>query len=73
MKSILWHSVKYPPKKDGMYYYSNVLPSGRIAIYTLDFTTDGGWCTFRYSNGEVSKGNWTIDDGDMWAEVQSND
>lgn len=51
---ILWHSMKYPPKKDGTYYvrtsgyttYDLVITAVKIYdIHTYDFTVAGGWNT----------------------------
>ena len=55
---ILWHSMKYPPKKDGTYYvrtsgyttYDLVTTAVKIYdIHTYDFTVKGGWNT-HYDN-----------------------
>lgn len=63
---ILWHSMKYPPKKDGTYYvrtsgYTTYdLAYTAVKIYeirTYDFTVEGGWNTHydkeANENGEV--------------------
>ena len=77
--TILWHSVKYPPKKDGMYYYSHVYSyvadeeNWELSYYkcigTYEYTVKHGWNTGKHST-EPSK-VFPIDaENDQWAEVE---
>lgn len=80
--NILWHSVKYPPKKDGKYYISKNLfhrtktdETGAIKlvyyrdITTIDYSTKYGWNAYVHDDGEM-KSTYPISDEDYWAEVE---
>lgn len=78
--TILWHSVKYPPKKDGTYYYrttcrfcSHDLRKRSQQYYditTLSYTTDGGWNSHKDYDGITHASGYAVDEDDMWAEVE---
>lgn len=73
--TILWHSVKYPPKKDGDYYLSTTYTTsdeetGEYFEYrnidTIHYTVEHGWNTYKH----CSKSALTVKDTDQWAEVE---
>ena len=77
--TILWHSVKYPPKKDGIYYvrykstdvYDLRIPGEDVYnIVTLSYTTRGGWNTHRDFDGVCSESKYKLTSEDQWAEVE---
>lgn len=70
--TILWHSVKYPPKKDGDYYYAKFYSDGNRKIRYIDTTSYSvqyGWCAYERDDGEI-RSEWPMSESDQWAEVE---
>ena len=81
--TILWHSVKYPPKKDGMYYVKAQRYRNGVEYWGIDtyfYTVAAGWNTFyeiKYDDhGKPYQGRLMADnriemsEDRYWAEVE---
>ena len=82
--NILWHSIKYPPKKDGMYYVRShssgngaVLKDSALNYYEIrpySYTVQGGWNThIEFDNSVYTKAKMYFPNNAQWAEAELYD